>query len=68
MEHKAKMAEAEGAEAWTRFQAGMKRPLSATRSEIQRRVAAQRALSEANPKRRGLKQKVKPSASHWQVV
>jgi hypothetical protein len=53
----------EGPEAWTRFQATMKKALTVPHSEIQRRIAEQRKASEANPNRRGPKRKVKSSAS-----
>ncbi len=58
----------EGPEAWTRFQAGMKKALSVPHSEIRRRIAEQRAQSAKNPNRRGPKRKVKPSVSPDSVV
>jgi len=54
---------AEGPEAFSRFDAGVRQILSVPRSTIERRERAYRKKVEANPNRRGPKRKVKPSAS-----
>ena len=54
----------EGPEAWERFNAGMKKALSVPHVEIQKRLEAERQKAALNPKKRGPKRKVKPSASH----
>jgi hypothetical protein len=56
---KAKPEYVEGTEAWTRFQGAMKKVLSVSHEEMQRRIEAERAKSAANPKRRGPKRKEK---------
>jgi len=48
---------------FTAFAALVGKVLSVSHDEIQRREAAYRKQVEANPKRRGPKRKVKPSAS-----
>ena len=53
----------EGPEAWTRFQAGMKKVLAVPNSEIKRRIEEHKTEIAKNPNRRGPKPKVKPSAS-----
>jgi hypothetical protein len=58
----------EGPEAWTRFQAGMKKALSVPRAEIKRRIEEQRKKAALNPNKRGPKRKVKPSASSDHAV
>ena len=53
----------EGAEAWTRFQAGMKAVLSVSHDELKRRLEAEREKAALNPNRRGPKpKKRKPSS------
>jgi hypothetical protein len=47
----------EGPEAWTRFQAGMKKVLTVSHAEIQRRIEAERAASALKPVRPGPKPK-----------
>jgi hypothetical protein len=53
----------EGKEASSRFDAAMRKLLSVPHVEIQRRESEYRKQSLANPRRRGPKPKVKPSAS-----
>jgi hypothetical protein len=52
----------EGREAWTRFESAMKKVIAVPRAEIQRRIEEERKRAEANPRKRGPKRKVKPSA------
>jgi hypothetical protein len=54
---------AEGPEAFSRFDTGVRQILSVPRSTIERRERVYRKQVEANPNRRGPKRKVKPSAS-----
>lgn len=54
----------EGPEAWTRFEGAMKHVLSVPHDVVQKRIEAQREAAAKNPKKRGPKRKVKPSASH----
>ena len=49
----------EGPEAWTRFQGAMKKVLTVSHAEIQRRIEAERTASALNPNRRGPKSKKK---------
>jgi hypothetical protein len=58
---KAKQEYVEGTEAFTRFQGAMRKVLTVSHSEIQRRIEAARKASAANPVRRGPKRKTKPS-------
>jgi hypothetical protein len=53
----------EGPEAFSRFDQGIRQVLSVPRSTLERRERAYRKKVDANPKRRGPKRKVKPSAS-----
>ncbi len=53
----------EGPEAFQRFDATVRVLLAVPHSTLKRRESAYRKKVEANPKRRGPKQKVKPSAS-----
>ena len=53
----------EGSEAFRKFDAAAGQILSVPRSEIMRREAEYKRKSALNPKRRGPKRKVKPSAS-----
>ncbi len=48
---------AEGTEAWTRFQSGIRKVLGVSHDEIQRRIAAERKRSAANPNKRGPKRR-----------
>jgi hypothetical protein len=52
----------EGQEAFRRFDEGTRRILSVSHSTLVRRERAYRKKSLANPKRRGPKPKVRPSA------
>ncbi len=54
----------EGPEAWSRFQAGMKKVLAVPRTEVQRRIEEHRAESAKNPNRRGPKPKRKRGVGH----
>ena len=47
----------EGTEAWTRFQATMKKVLAVPHAEIQARIAEHRRETAKNPHRRGPKTK-----------
>jgi hypothetical protein len=47
----------EGVEAFTRFQSGMRKALSVSHEEIQRRIAAERERAAKNPHKRGPKPK-----------
>jgi hypothetical protein len=47
----------EGPEAFERFQSGMKKVLSVSHAEVQRRIEKERKRSAANPNRRGPKPK-----------
>jgi hypothetical protein len=58
----------EGAEAYDRFQAAMKKILAVPHSEIKRRIEEHRKEAANNPNRRGPKRKVKPSASRDPAV
>lgn len=58
----------EGPQAFERFQGAMKRVLSVSHDEIQRRIAEQRKLAAQNPNRRGPRRKVKPSVSSDHVA
>jgi len=58
----------EGPEAWTRFQATMKKIVSVPRAEIQERIEAHRREAAKNPNRRGPKRKAKPYASRVPAV
>jgi hypothetical protein len=49
----------EGPEAWTRFAGAMKKVLSVSHAEIQRRIEAERKAAALNPNRRGPKPKRK---------
>jgi hypothetical protein len=53
----------EGPQAAQRFEEAMRRVLSVSHEEIQRRIAAEREQSALNPHKRGPKAKAKPSAS-----
>ena len=53
----------EGQEATARFDGTMRKLLSVSHEEMQRREAEYRKQSLANPNRRGPKPKLKPSAS-----
>lgn len=53
----------EGPEAIVRFTTAMKAVLAVPRSVIQKRIAEHKAQSDANPRKRGPKRKIKPSAS-----
>jgi hypothetical protein len=53
----------EGPEAFRRFDDAVRQALSVPHSLIERRERAYRKKVDANPKRRGPKRKVKPSAS-----
>jgi hypothetical protein len=53
----------EGPEAFRQFDTGVRQILSVPRSTIERRERAYRKKVDANPKRRGPKRKVSPSAS-----
>lgn len=53
----------EGTEAFTRFRGAMQKVLTVSHAESQRRIAAERERAALNPKRRGPKRKVNPSAS-----
>lgn len=57
----------EGPEAWTRFNAVMKRVMTVSPAELKRRIEAERKVSVANPNRRGPKPKRKP-ADHGPAV
>jgi hypothetical protein len=59
---KAKSEYIEGPEAVTRFDALVRKILSVPHEEIMRREAEYKMQSALNPKRRGPKPKVKPSA------
>ena len=50
----------EGPEAYTRFRNAMKKVLTVSHDEIQRRIEAERAASALNPNRRGPKPTRKP--------
>jgi hypothetical protein len=54
----------EGPEAFTRFQDAMKKMLTVSPAELKRRIEAERAISAANPNRRGPKPKKRPSSGH----
>src|ERR1035441_9327236 len=58
----------EGPEAFKRFGALVSAVLAVPHSEIVQREAEYRKRSEANPRRRGPKRKVKPSASSGRVA
>jgi hypothetical protein len=47
----------EGPEAWARFMDGIRKVLTVSHNEIQRRIEAERAKSALNPNRRGPKRK-----------
>jgi hypothetical protein len=49
----------EGPEAWTRFQAAMKKVVSVPHAEIQRRIEEHREQAAKNPNKRGPKTKTK---------
>ncbi|HWB87223.1 MAG TPA: hypothetical protein VG675_23975 [Bryobacteraceae bacterium] len=51
----------EGPEAWTRFQAAMRKVLAVPHEEIQRRIEEHRKEAERNPHKRGPKSKLKAS-------
>jgi hypothetical protein len=53
----------EGPEAFRRFRDAMKAIVAVPHSEIQKRIEEHRKQSAQNPKRRGPKRKLKPSAS-----
>ena len=59
---KAKPEYVEGPEAFTRFQDAMRKVLTVPHAEIQRRIEAERKQAALNPRKRGPKPKVKPSA------
>jgi hypothetical protein len=52
----------EGAEAWTRFQDTMKKVIAVPHAEIKRHIKEEKMRSAANPRKRGPKPRVKPSA------
>lgn len=52
----------EGPESWTRFNAAMKHVMTVSKDDLNRRIEAERKVSEANPNKRGPKRKAKPSA------
>jgi hypothetical protein len=54
---KAKTEYVEGTDAWTRFQAAMKKVIAVPHAEIQRRIEAERSEAAKNPNRRGPKPK-----------
>jgi hypothetical protein len=58
----------EGQEAFQRFDEGIRAILSIPHSTLVRRERAYRKKADANPRKRGPKRKVKPSASHGPVV
>ncbi len=58
----------EGPEAFQKFDTMVGSLLSVPRSVIVQREQEYRKQVEANPKRRGPKRKIKPSASHDQVL
>ena len=60
---KSKTEMIEGAEAFRRFDAGVRALLSVSREALARREAEYKQQAEANPSKRGPKRKVKPSAS-----
>jgi hypothetical protein len=51
----------EGPEAFTRFRNTMKKVLTVSPTELKRRIETERAISAANPNRRGPKPKPKTS-------
>ena len=53
----------EGPQATTRFKAAMRKILSVPHSEIQKREAEYQKHVAQNPRKRGPKKKIKPSAS-----
>lgn len=53
----------EGAAAFERFRRALKDVLAVPHAVIQQRIAEHRAEAETNPRKRGPKRKVKPSAS-----
>jgi len=57
----------EGPEALVRFDSAMRKLLSVSHAEIQRREVDYRRGVNANPNRRGPKRKVKPSVSSGHV-
>jgi hypothetical protein len=58
----------EGPEAFRRFDDSVRRALSVPRALIERRERAYQKKVDANPKRRGPKRKINPSASHDPAV
>lgn len=51
----------EGTEAWTRFQAAMRKVVAVPHAEIRHRVEEHRKEAERNPHKRGPKRKPKAS-------
>lgn len=60
---KSKPEYVEGREAWARFQKAMEKVIAVPHSEIQRRIEEHREDAAKNPRKRGPKSKIKPSAS-----
>jgi len=58
----------EGPEAFTRFQATMKKVLTVSPAELKRRIEAERAISALNPNRRGPKPKKSPCSAHGEAA